>query len=117
MDLVHAQMRTEDRARLRQLAREHAERMFLDLVCGRVHLPVGGVRVTPLGAYDHGIRRNTTSAEPRREKRLRQSVGARGVEVPNACGIGGIEHLVRTSLHRVARAIRTEVLAMADVDV
>jgi hypothetical protein len=113
---VEVEAVAEKAATLRELGREARERQLFLLVDGRVDAPAGRVSVAPLAADRERIRRHCTLSKPSREELLGAPVAARDVDVADAGGAGGVQHVGDARVHRVRRPLR-QVVRAAERDV
>jgi len=81
---------TEQGPALRQLGREHGQRMLLDLLLRGVQPPATGVAVSPLRTDDHV--RMTALGQPAGQEFLRPAVGTSRVDVPDPGRVGSVQH-------------------------
>jgi hypothetical protein len=117
VDLVEREVVAEQLERLGDLTPEGAGREVLDLGRVGVDLPVGRVRVAPLRADRDVTAPEAAGPQPRGEEGLRAAIGARGVEVPDAARVGGVEDLVGVALERLDGAIGAQIGAVPEVQI
>src|SRR5207248_8408943 len=81
VDLVEANVRSEQVAALDDLTAKRLERQVLDLVHGRVDAPICRIGIAPLRSHAHIYRPEPPARQPPGQKRLRPPVGSRALEV------------------------------------
>ena len=90
MHLIQGEPVTEQGPALRQLGREHGQRMFLDLLPRSVEPPATGIAVSPLRTDDYV--RMAAFGQPAGQEFLRPAVGTGRVDVPDPSRVGGVQH-------------------------
>lgn len=116
VDLVEIEPVAEQRLGLGALPLERGEAVVLDLVRLGVDAPVGGVGVAPLAA-DDDITCLGTSGQPGAEELLGAAVGAGGVEVADALGVGGVEQFMGALAQGVDAPVLGQVPVAVEIDV
>src|SRR5215212_5932241 len=117
MDLIEAEMLTEQGAGLAELTAQGRYAQVLNLVGLRVESPTAGVDVSPLRPHGYLARRYLALHQPRGEELLSVAVGTGGIEVAYSRCIGRIEQSVCQALSRLDAAILPQVLGPAEGDV
>src|SRR5690242_19398077 len=90
MHLIQGEPVTEQGPALRQLGREHGQRMFLDLLLRSVEPPATGIAVPPLRTDDHV--RMAALGQPAGQELLRPAVGTGRVDVPDPGRVRSVQH-------------------------
>ena len=90
MHLIQGEPVTEQGPALRQLGREHGQRMFLDLLARSVKPPATGIAVPPLRPDDHV--RMAALGQPAGQEFFRPAVRTGRIDVPDPGRVRGIQH-------------------------
>src|SRR5829696_3251068 len=117
MNLIEAEMLTEQGAGLAELTAQGRYAQVLNLVGLRVDSPTAGVGVSPLRPHGYLAGRYLALRQPRGEELLSVAVGTGGIEVAYSRRIGRIEQGVRQAPLRLDASVRPQVLGPAERDV
>ena len=90
MHLIQGEPVTEQGPALRQLGREHGQRMLLDLLHRSVEPPATGIAIPPLRTDDHV--RMAALGQPAGQELLRPAVGTGRIDVPDPGRVRSIQH-------------------------
>src|SRR6185437_15800894 len=90
MHLVQGEPVTEQGPALRQLVREHGQRMFLDLLARSVKPPATGIAIPPLRPDDYV--RMAALGQPAGQEFLRPAVGTGRIDVPDTGRVSSIQY-------------------------